>query len=144
MSGMAKLSWSCSHDRISFGLTMWYLSLNSTWSRSSSSPNFGSLSWEGLITKFLAIRRQDSLSADTSESRYNSSNAASTGTSVFPPRSHSGWRCLQSTSRLRPRVSVECCQWGYSDLTLDLFCCCLLYTSPSPRDGLLSRMPSSA
>ena len=24
------------------------------------------------------------------------------------------------------------------------FCRCLLYTSPSPRDGLLSRMPSSA
>ena len=24
------------------------------------------------------------------------------------------------------------------------FCGCLLYTSPSPRDGLLSRMPSSA
>ena len=23
-------------------------------------------------------------------------------------------------------------------------CYCLLYTSPSPRDGLLSRMPSSA
>ena len=27
------------------------------------------------------------------------------------------------------------CKWG---------CICLLYTSPSPRDGLLSRMPSSA
>ena len=26
----------------------------------------------------------------------------------------------------------------------DLFEICLLYTSPSPRDGLLSRMPSSA
>jgi len=26
----------------------------------------------------------------------------------------------------------------------DLLKCCLLYTSPSPRDGLLSRMPSSA
>ena len=26
----------------------------------------------------------------------------------------------------------------------DLYCLCLLYTSPSPRDGLLSRMPSSA
>ena len=26
----------------------------------------------------------------------------------------------------------------------DLVCTCLLYTSPSPRDGLLSRMPSSA
>ena len=25
-----------------------------------------------------------------------------------------------------------------------LWCICLLYTSPSPRDGLLSRMPSSA
>ena len=25
-----------------------------------------------------------------------------------------------------------------------LLCTCLLYTSPSPRDGLLSRMPSSA
>ena len=24
------------------------------------------------------------------------------------------------------------------------WCGCLLYTSPSPRDGLLSRMPSSA
>ena len=28
--------------------------------------------------------------------------------------------------------------YGYNDYT------CLLYTSPSPRDGLLSRMPSSA
>ena len=26
----------------------------------------------------------------------------------------------------------------------DPFAICLLYTSPSPRDGLLSRMPSSA
>ena len=26
----------------------------------------------------------------------------------------------------------------------DIFTICLLYTSPSPRDGLLSRMPSSA
>ena len=26
----------------------------------------------------------------------------------------------------------------------DLYAICLLYTSPSPRDGLLSRMPSSA
>ena len=29
----------------------------------------------------------------------------------------------------------EPCKWCYD---------CLLYTSPSPRDGLLSRMPSSA
>ena len=31
-----------------------------------------------------------------------------------------------------------------SEGDLDLFTICLLYTSPSPRDGLLSRMPSSA
>ena len=28
--------------------------------------------------------------------------------------------------------------------TVNTLICCLLYTSPSPRDGLLSRMPSSA
>ena len=38
---------------------------------------------------------------------------------------------------------------GYHDietviLPLELHDVCLLYTSPSPRDGLLSRMPSSA
>ena len=31
-----------------------------------------------------------------------------------------------------------------STLEKDLGVVCLLYTSPSPRDGLLSRMPSSA
>ena len=30
------------------------------------------------------------------------------------------------------------------NLELNMFKNCLLYTSPSPRDGLLSRMPSSA
>ena len=32
---------------------------------------------------------------------------------------------------------IEVSRWRYSET-------CLLYTSPSPRDGLLSRMPSSA
>ena len=31
-----------------------------------------------------------------------------------------------------------------ADFTIYLEMTCLLYTSPSPRDGLLSRMPSSA
>ena len=31
-----------------------------------------------------------------------------------------------------------------TDLRISELSCCLLYTSPSPRDGLLSRMPSSA
>ena len=37
------------------------------------------------------------------------------------------------------RVSVACAK-GMAGKGKD----CLLYTSPSPRDGLLSRMPSSA
>ena len=38
-----------------------------------------------------------------------------------------------------------CRQWGASAFVIDVeMYTCLLYTSPSPRDGLLSRMPSSA
>ena len=33
---------------------------------------------------------------------------------------------------------------GPNELKLDILDICLLYTSPSPRDRLLSRMPSSA
>ena len=34
--------------------------------------------------------------------------------------------------------------WGTATTARAIGCTCLLYTSPSPRDGLLSRMPSSA
>ena len=33
---------------------------------------------------------------------------------------------------------------GYTVINYNVMMACLLYTSPSPRDGLLSRMPSSA
>ena len=33
---------------------------------------------------------------------------------------------------------------AHDEFALNAFKFCLLYTSPSPRDGLLSRMPSSA
>ena len=36
-------------------------------------------------------------------------------------------------------VTIMLCLWGISMITT-----CLLYTSPSPRDATLSRMPSSA
>ena len=39
---------------------------------------------------------------------------------------------------LAKEISADGCHLGQSDMN------CLLYTSPSPRDGLLSRMPSSA
>ena len=37
-------------------------------------------------------------------------------------------------------------RWTYEEFTDQIYQdhFCLLYTSPSPRDGLLSRMPSSA
>ena len=38
-------------------------------------------------------------------------------------------------------VPIATQQW---QLPIDNYTGCLLYTSPSPRDGLLSRMPSSA
>ena len=41
------------------------------------------------------------------------------------------------TSKFAPKIAAE------SQLQQDARTC-LLYTSPSPRDGLLSRMPSSA
>ena len=40
-------------------------------------------------------------------------------------------------SSLNPRRKVR-------DIVMEPLTICLLYTSPSPRDGLLSRMPSSA
>ena len=33
---------------------------------------------------------------------------------------------------------------GFEHIEVEELCACLLYTSPSPRDFVLSRMPSSA
>ena len=41
-----------------------------------------------------------------------------------------------------PQFEAPGAHWFVGDGMLHAFC--LLYTSPSPRDGLLSRMPSSA
>ena len=45
---------------------------------------------------------------------------------------------------LAPGSQVVSAYLEAADLQADLNNICLLYTSPSPRDGLLSRMPSSA
>ena len=49
------------------------------------------------------------------------------------------------------REELDDCNYQLTDvdfhnpnLVADIYIGCLLYTSPSPRDGLLSRMPSSA
>ena len=55
---------------------------------------------------------------------------------------------LEYVARIAPDIVAGSIQWGGgtpSQLGPErLMKVCLLYTSPSPRDGLLSRMPSSA
>ena len=51
-------------------------------------------------------------------------------------------RTLQETDHLDRLRSYTIA--GQTTIFVDLKQSCLLYTSPSPRDGLLSRMPSSA
>ena len=41
-------------------------------------------------------------------------------------------------------ITVPCLFYIFGSVGIDKSFICLLYTSPSPRDGLLSRMPSSA
>src|SRR5665647_568246 len=54
-------------------------------------------------------------------------------------------RGTQYQAVLSPILSIKERQDMFSiEMTLDMYYFCLLYTSPSPRDGLLSRMPSSA
>ena len=50
----------------------------------------------------------------------------------------------EACSLFRAKGDLEESPQGLTTCVLLLYCCCLLYTSPSPRDGLLSRMPSSA
>ena len=50
---------------------------------------------------------------------------------------------LGKTIQVIPHVTDEIKNFIKDDLTNEDYVC-LLYTSPSPRDGLLSRMPSSA
>ena len=57
-------------------------------------------------------------------------------------------RCLEVIGEVSKRLSPETLkrftsiEWSAMARMRDMLC--LLYTSPSPRDGLLSRMPSSA
>ena len=63
---------------------------------------------------------------------------AITPRATTPHRYRQGYHAFATTARL-PRLSLSRLPRHSA-----LFYTCLLYTSPSPRDGLLSRMPSSA
>ena len=75
----------------------------------------------------------------------------------FDGSSISGWKAInESDMILKPDLSRAIVDPFTSHNTLNIFCdildaikkdpyeSCLLYTSPSPRDAQLSRMPSSA
>ena len=49
-----------------------------------------------------------------------------------------------SQQRIQHQILFELSQDSTANIYNELKQSCLLYTSPSPRDGLLSRMPSSA
>ena len=59
---------------------------------------------------------------------------------------------LAKVTRVEPSLQAAFVEYGgnrhgflaFSEIHPDYYQICLLYTSPSPRDGLLSRMPSSA
>ena len=49
-------------------------------------------------------------------------------------------RCMKILNLIHVMVAQAFYRWAMREINP----LCLLYTSPSPRDGLLSRMPSSA
>ena len=65
--------------------------------------------------------------------------------SYAPKQSGAAISCPLGTFQTKARTGKcdDCTEGAYCDET-GLSLACLLYTSPSPRDGLLSRMPSSA
>ena len=79
-------------------------------------------------------------------------------TYAFSNGSYNDWHRKYDNIAMIDIDSIECCPKCYEPLAILETCydkgqiykattlanICLLYTSPSPRDGLLSRMPSSA
>ena len=63
-------------------------------------------------------------------------SAASKGKAAAPPKA--------APTPAKPAAATPAAAGGAEPTLVGQFGSCLLYTSPSPRDGLLSRMPSSA
>ena len=55
-----------------------------------------------------------------------------------------GFCSLKKESKLFNKCVAEIVEDGGTNSEAVRYCNCLLYTSPSPRDGTKSRMPSSA
>ena len=86
----------------------------------------------------------------------NAADVNIAGLSQYGPSSATG-RAAEQVTSITQFSDVQPTDWAYQALSnlIERYGCvagypngtyrgCLLYTSPSPRDGLLSRMPSSA
>ena len=76
-------------------------------------------------------------------------SAGPTADDIQPVKNETADRIATGTITALPFIALGIVGWQlwnswlhWSDVAV--FVICLLYTSPSPRDGLLSRMPSSA
>ena len=63
---------------------------------------------------------------------------------LYITATHQIYKLIYSTKSLQLVSGSQSSGFRDGDFSTALFDSCLLYTSPSPRDGLLSRMPSSA
>ena len=64
----------------------------------------------------------------------------------FTPAIDIGWRLKRTAwgKGYATEGAKRCIEYAFNDLAINKIIACLLYTSPSPRDATLSRMPSSA
>ena len=91
----------------------------------------------------LMVEPTDPLNADRIEVNTFDPEKRAEKLAVELPRLWTG-TLMRARSGERYPVELKLDRLVSLGVMLDLFGTCLLYTSPSPRDGLLSRMPSSA
>ena len=96
-------------------------------------------SQEGDLNSNTQVGGNDTSSSYNTNKTYDGAGSSGmpVNTAISPSLMSNGSEsCLQSTTGGLQLIGVGVSSGRYTH--------CLLYTSPSPRDGLLSRMPSSA
>ena len=96
------------------------------------SASIGSFTEAGRMTD----ARMDHVTVLLGDGRILTVGGRGRGATIRPPR--------LERAELYDSATGEWTPVGEMSAKREVFCGCLLYTSPSPRDGLLSRMPSSA
>ena len=88
------------------------------------------------VDRFVRLRRYESMSIHDVLQPTKTSGVPW----LAPPNIKSGSKLSRTDSVKRQELMAELLYYVFDSFLIP----CLLYTSPSPRDGLLSRMPSSA